>query len=121
MWRRTRAPGLDRLYLDESEHRQECLCYIASLFPHRTLTRARDSGPTIRAMVSRRRVIAVFVAVMCVPAATVLWLAGRLVQQDRQLEAHYKQERRDQAADRVVKSLQAALSEPALFRSEERR
>jgi signal transduction histidine kinase len=68
-------------------------------------------------MVSRRRIIAVFVAVMCVPAATVLWLAGRLVQQDRQLEAHYKQERRDQAADRAVLSLQTALSEPALFQA----
>lgn len=35
---------------------------------------------------SRRRIIAVFVAVTCVPAATVLWLGGRLLQQDRRLE-----------------------------------
>lgn len=52
---------------------------------------------------------------MWVPAATVLWLAMRLLQQDREVEAHYKQERRNQAADRTVRSLQAALSEPALF------
>jgi signal transduction histidine kinase len=86
-----------------------------SPFPHRTLTRAPNYEPTILAMVSRRRIIVVFVAVMCVPAATVLWLAVRLLEQDRQLEAHSKQERRDQAADRVVRSLQAALSEPSLF------
>lgn len=68
-------------------------------------------------MVSRRRVIAVFVAVMCVPAATVLWLAARLLQQDRQLEARDKQERRDQAADRAVRWLQAALSQSSLFQA----
>ena len=67
-------------------------------------------------MVSRRKIIAVFVAVICVPAVTVLWAAARLLQQDRQLESQYKQERREQAADRAVRSLQAALSEPALFR-----
>src|SRR5579864_7751713 len=88
-----------------------------SPFPHRTLTRAPNNGPTILAMVPRRRIIAVFAAVLCVPAATVLWLAVRLLQQDRELEAHYKQERRDQAADRAVRLLQAALSEPALFQA----
>lgn len=68
-------------------------------------------------MVSRRRIIAVFVAIMCVPAATVWWLAGRLLQQDRQLEAHYKQERRDQAADHAVRWLQPALADVRLFQT----
>lgn len=58
-----------------------------------------------------------FVVVTCVPAATVLWLGGRLLQQDRKLETQYGQERRDQAADHAVRSLQAALSEPALFQA----
>ena len=74
-------------------------------------------GPTILAMVSRRRIIAVFVTGMCVPAATVLWLAGQLLQPDRQLETHYSEERRDQAADRAVRSLQVALSQPSLFQA----
>ena len=65
----------------------------------------------------RRRIIAVFVAITCVPAATVLWLGWRLLEQDRRLEAQQKQERREQAADRAVRSLQAALSDPALFRT----
>src|SRR5689334_14805078 len=64
---------------------------------------------------SRRRIIAFFVAVTCVPAATVLWLGVRLYQQDQRLEIQYRQERRDQAADGAVRSLQVALSEPALF------
>ena len=65
----------------------------------------------------RRTIISAFVAVTCVPAATVLWLGWRLLQQDRRLETQYQQERREQAADRAVRSLQAALSDPALFRN----
>jgi len=57
------------------------------------------------------------VAVTCAPAATVLWLGGRLLQQDRRLETQYRQDRREQAADRAVRSLQATLSEPALFQA----
>ena len=68
-------------------------------------------------MVSQRRTIAVFVAVVCVPAATVLCLGGRLLQQDRRLEAQYRQESRERAADIAVRSLQAALLEPALFQA----
>jgi signal transduction histidine kinase len=64
----------------------------------------------------RRGIIWVFVAVMFVPAATVLWLGARLLDQDRRLETQYRQERREQAADRAVRSLQAALSDAALFR-----
>lgn len=65
----------------------------------------------------RGRIIWVLVAVTCVPAATVLWLGWRLLEQDRRLEAQYRQERREQAADRAVRFLQAALSDPALFRN----
>jgi signal transduction histidine kinase len=65
----------------------------------------------------RRRIISGFVAVTCVPAATVLWLGWRLLEQDRRLETQHKQERREQAADRAVRSLQAALSDPALFQT----
>jgi hypothetical protein len=65
----------------------------------------------------RRGIIWVFVAVTFVPAATVLWLGWRLLDQDRRLETQYRQERREQAADRAVRSLQTALSDPALFRT----
>jgi signal transduction histidine kinase len=67
---------------------------------------------------SRGRLITVFVAVTCVPAATMLWLGSRLLQQDQRLEAQYKQESREQAADRAVRYLQAAISDPALFQAE---
>jgi signal transduction histidine kinase len=67
---------------------------------------------------SRGRLIAVFVAVTCVPAATMLWLGSRLLQQDQRLEAQHKQESREQAADRAVRYLQAAVSDPALFQAE---
>ena len=66
---------------------------------------------------SRRRIIGIFVAVTCLPAATVLWLGVRLLEQDRNLEAQHEQESRQQAADRVVRSLYAALSDESLFRS----
>src|SRR5881296_3371576 len=66
---------------------------------------------------SRGRIIAVFVAVTCVPAATMLWLGNRLLEQDRRLETQYKQERREQATDRAVRFLQATVSDPALFRT----
>ena len=66
---------------------------------------------------SRRRIVAVVVAVTCLPAVTVLWLGARLLEQDRRLETQYKQERREQAADRAVRSLQASLSDAALFQS----
>jgi signal transduction histidine kinase len=66
---------------------------------------------------TRRTIIAAFVAVTCVPAATVLWLGWRLLEQDRLLETQHRQERREQAADRAVRSLLAALSDPALFQN----
>lgn len=66
---------------------------------------------------SRGRIIAVFVAVTCVPGATMLWLGSRLLDQERRLEAQYKQERRQQAADRAVRFLQATVSDPALFQT----
>jgi signal transduction histidine kinase len=66
---------------------------------------------------SRQRIIGVFVAVMCLPAATVLWLGLRLLEQDRNLQAQHERESRQQAADRAVRSLHAALSDESLFRS----
>src|SRR5262249_54331984 len=63
---------------------------------------------------SRARIIAVFVAVTCVPAATMLWLGDRLLEQDRRLVTQSKQERREQAPDRGVRFLQATGSDPAL-------
>lgn len=66
---------------------------------------------------SRRRIIGVFVAVTCLPAATVIWLGVRLLEQDRNLEVQHQQEGRKQAAERVVRSLYAALSDESLFKS----
>jgi signal transduction histidine kinase len=63
----------------------------------------------------RRKLIWVFVAVICLPAATMLELGRRLLDQDRRLATEYQRERREQAADRTVQSLRTALSEPALF------
>jgi len=64
---------------------------------------------------SRRRVLAVVVAITCLPAVMILWLGIRLLEQDRRLEMQYRQEAREQAAERAVRSLQTALSDPALF------
>ncbi|MEK7406285.1 MAG: ATP-binding protein [Acidobacteriota bacterium] len=66
---------------------------------------------------SRRQLVPVLVTVLCVPMATVLWLGSRLLEQDRQLEAQRKLERREQAADRALRALASALSEEALFRT----
>ena len=65
----------------------------------------------------RRKIVWVFLAVTCVPAATMLGLGWALLEHDRRLETQYKQERREQAADRAVRSLQAVLSDPALFQT----
>jgi signal transduction histidine kinase len=46
-----------------------------------------------------------------------LWLGSRLLQQDHRLEAQYRQESHEQAADRAVRSLQLAISDPALFKA----
>jgi signal transduction histidine kinase len=65
----------------------------------------------------RRRIIWVLLAVTCLPAATMLGLGWRLLQQDRSLAAQYRQQQREQAADRAVRSLQAALAAPALLQT----
>src|SRR5262245_16678425 len=68
-------------------------------------------------MKSRGRIIAVFVAVTCVPAVTMLLLGVRLLEQDRLLVTQYERERGEQAVDRAVRSLQAAISDPSLFQT----
>lgn len=56
-----------------------------------------------------------FVAVICLPALTVLWLGARLLEQDHDLEAQRIQESRQRAADDVVRVLQTALTDKTLF------
>jgi signal transduction histidine kinase len=57
-----------------------------------------------------RRLILSFVLVLLVPAAAVIWLGVRLVDQDRTLAARQLRERREAAADRVIASLQQAMA-----------
>ena len=57
-----------------------------------------------------RRLILSFVLVLLVPAAAVVWLGVRLVDQDRALAARQLRERREAAADRVIASLQQAVA-----------
>jgi signal transduction histidine kinase len=57
-----------------------------------------------------RRLILSFVLVLLVPAAAVVWLGVRLVDQDRTLAARQLRERREAAADRVIASLQQAVA-----------
>ncbi len=64
---------------------------------------------------SRRRIVGVFVAVTFVPAVTSLWLGSRLLEQDNRLALQYAVERREQAVERAVTKLQAAISDSALF------
>jgi len=64
---------------------------------------------------SRRQIVWAFVAVICLPALTVLWLGSRLLSQDRDLEAQRRQESSQRAADHAVRVLQAALSDQSLF------
>jgi two-component system, OmpR family, phosphate regulon sensor histidine kinase PhoR len=56
------------------------------------------------------RLILSFVLVLLVPAAAVVWLGLRLVDQDRALAARQLRERREAAADRVIASLQHAVA-----------
>jgi signal transduction histidine kinase len=57
-----------------------------------------------------RRLILSFVLVLLVPAAAVVWLGARLVDQDRALASRQLRERRESAADRLVASLEQAVS-----------
>jgi signal transduction histidine kinase len=63
----------------------------------------------------RRRVIGIFLTVICVCAATIVGLGWHLLDQDRVLEAQYRRQRLDEAADRAVRSISAALSDAALL------
>jgi len=66
-----------------------------------------------------RRLLALFLALTVAPAAGLVWLGWRLLEQDRALEAQRALERQDHAADLVVSALsrQIALSRESLTRS----
>jgi signal transduction histidine kinase/tetratricopeptide (TPR) repeat protein len=67
---------------------------------------------TMRAWLSpSRRLLALFFAVTLAPAAGLVWLGWRLLEQDRQLEAQRAMERREYAADRIVAALRQEVSD----------
>src|SRR5215831_10713876 len=57
-----------------------------------------------------RRLLLSFTLVLLAPAAAVVWLGVRLVDEDRALATRQLRERREAAADRVVAGLVQALS-----------
>ena len=57
-----------------------------------------------------RRLILSFTLVLLAPAAAVVWLGVRLVDEDRALAARQLRERRESAANRLVAGLAQALS-----------
>jgi len=57
-----------------------------------------------------RRLILSFVLVLLVPAAAVVWLGVRLIEQDRALASRQLRERRESAADRLIADLEQAVS-----------
>jgi signal transduction histidine kinase len=57
-----------------------------------------------------RRLILSFTLVLLAPAAAVVWLGVRLVDEDRALASRQLRERRESAADRIVAGLEQALS-----------
>jgi signal transduction histidine kinase len=65
---------------------------------------------------SRSKLIFVLVAVLGLPVATVTWLALRLVDLDRALEAQREAESRERVADRAVQALAGMISDPAITR-----
>jgi len=66
-----------------------------------------------------RRLLALFLALTVAPAAGLVWLGWRLLEQDRALETQRALERQDHVADLVVSALsrQIALSRESLTRS----
>src|SRR5207237_9679131 len=57
-----------------------------------------------------RRLILSFVLVLLVPAAAVVWLGVRLIEQDRALASRQLRERRESAADRLIAGLEQSVS-----------
>ena len=57
-----------------------------------------------------RRLIVSFVLLLLLPAATVVWLGVQLLARDRGLESQQLRDRRESACDRLIASLQQALS-----------
>lgn len=58
-----------------------------------------------------RRLLVLFVVATLVPAASLVWLGWRMVQQDRTLEGQHLEEQRNQAADLAAASLERVLAE----------
>src|SRR5262245_12844852 len=58
----------------------------------------------------QRRFVAAFLLLLLLPAAGVVWLGARLIEQDRALELRQRRERRESAADRIVASLEQSLT-----------
>ena len=58
-----------------------------------------------------RHLLVLFLALTLLPASVLVWLAWQFVGQDRIVELQRVQERRENAADRIVTSLQHALAE----------
>src|ERR1700675_3668574 len=63
-----------------------------------------------RSALPPRNLIALIIGITLVPLATLLWLGGRLLEQDRVLEGQQAQQRVERAADLVVAALQRAVS-----------
>ena len=57
-----------------------------------------------------RRLIVSFVLLLLLPAAAIVWLGVRLLEQDRSLESRQMAERRASACDRVAAALEQALA-----------
>jgi hypothetical protein len=58
-----------------------------------------------------RHVLAVFVAVACLSAGVLVWLAWLLLEQDKTVEIQRRQERVEQAADRATAVMQLSLTD----------
>ena len=58
-----------------------------------------------------RRLLALFLTVILVPAAALVWLGWRVLEQDRTVEAQRLQERLEAAADRATDALIRRLKE----------
>jgi signal transduction histidine kinase len=58
-----------------------------------------------------RRLLVLFLVVMLLPAAGLIWMGWRLYRQDRALASQHLRERRELAADRIIAALQRQLAE----------
>jgi uncharacterized protein HemX len=65
------------------------------------------SGPESTAP---RRLLWLFAIVLLLPALALAWVSLRFLDQDRELEARQRQDRREVDADRIVVDLERAIS-----------